>query len=161
MSLALAMSLGIAAAIVGLMQQQVTFTNVLSKFQFLRDDAPQINLLLSNLVNKADSYRIYKTRSNAVNLSSAVQTGGSAVRLRFRNPDGSASHAIIVFETLSGKKQLNFYYRPNETAAWPSQPSWTISSKPSLVDFSNDTGILLIKMTGPNDEEITYAGNPS
>lgn len=160
MTLALALSMGIAASIVALLQQQVSFTRVLSNFQFLRDDAPQVNTLLANLINKADTYRIYSSRTNAMASTGAVNAGGRALRLRFRNPDGTSSNAIISFEEVSGKKYLNFYHRGPNDASWPSSPSWTITSRPALVDFSNNTGILLIAMTGPNGEEITFAGNP-
>jgi type II secretory pathway pseudopilin PulG len=160
MTLALALSMGIASVIVGLLQQQVSFTRVLSNFQFLRDEAPQVNTLLANLINQADSYRLYTDRTNAMASTGAVNASAGALRLRFRNPDGTSSNAIISFEELSGKKQLNFYYRGTSDVSWPSSPSWTITSRPALVDFSNNTGILLIAMTGPNGEEITFAGNP-
>lgn len=160
MTLALALSMGIASAIVALLQQQVSFTRVISKFQFLRDEAPQINTLLAHLINKADSYRIYANRANAMAASGAINASGRALRLRFRNPDGTSSHAIISFEQVSGANQLNFYFRGPSDAAWPSTPSWNVTTRPSLVDFSNNTGILLIAMTGPNGEEITFAGNP-
>jgi len=160
MTLALALTMGIASAIVGMIQQQISFTRVLGSFQFLREEAPQINTLLTTLINKADSYRIYNSRNNAMAASGAVLTDGRALRLRLRNPDGTAAHAVIAFENLGGRNLLNFYYRNHNEASWPSTPTWTISSKPSLVDFSNNTGILLITMTGPKGEEVTYAGNP-
>ncbi|MEM9281979.1 MAG: hypothetical protein AAGA96_09145, partial [Verrucomicrobiota bacterium] len=59
MTVALAMSLGIAFALLGLLQQQVAFNRALADFSFLRDDAPQVNTLLTNIINKADNYRIY------------------------------------------------------------------------------------------------------
>lgn len=160
MALAMALTLGIAATIVALLQQQVSFTRALGRFHFLREEAPQINTLLSTLVNKADSYRIYKSRSNAVASTEAVTKDGRTLRLRFRNPDGTASHAIVSFEAQSGRNRLNFYFRNESQSSWPSTPSWTISSAPTLVDFSNETGILLVAMTGPSGEQITYAGNP-
>ena len=160
MTLALALSMGIASAIVAMLQQQVSFTRVIASFQFLRDEAPQINTLLANRINKADSYRIYTSRANAMASTGAVNSGGRALRLRFRNPDGSSSNAIISFEQVSGRNLLNFYFRGPNDAAWPSTASWTISARPTLVDFSNNTGILLIAMSGPNGEEITFAGNP-
>jgi len=160
MTLAVSLSVGIAATIIATLQQQVSFTRVISSFQFLRDEAPQINTLLANLVNKADSYRIYVSRTAAMTSSGAVNTSGRALRLRFRNPDGSSSSAVICFEPANGKNRLNFYFRGPSDTSWPTTPSWTITSRPALVDFSNNTGILLIAMTGPNGEEITFAGNP-
>jgi type II secretory pathway pseudopilin PulG len=160
MTLAVAMGLGIASALLSMLQQQISFTRVVAQFSFLRQDAPQINTLLSTLVKSADSYRIYTDVSNAKAASNPVRTNGRALRLRLRNPDGTAAHAIISFETTNSGKRLNFYFRNYNQAGWPSDPSWTITSAPDLVDFSNDTGILLVTMTGPNGEEITYAGNP-
>ncbi len=160
MTVALAMTLGIASTIVAMLQQQVAFVGLVSRFQFLRDEAPQINTLLTTIINKADSYRIYGNIVNAKGASSAVQSNGRALRLRFRNPDGTIANAIISFENQAGKNRLNFYYQPQGQTSWPTSPSWTITSRPSLVDFSNTSGILLITITGPNGEQITYAGNP-
>lgn len=160
MTLAIFLSLGVASAVIVLLQQQISFTRIFGTYQFLREEAPQINTLLATLVGEADSYRIYGSLGNAMASTAAVRTGGRALRLRFRNPDGSSAFGIVSFEAADEGQRLNFYYRPANESAWPSEPSWTISSRPALVDFSNDTGILLITVTGPNGEEITYAGNP-
>lgn len=160
MALAVSMGLGIGMALLSMLQQQISFTRVVGQFSFLRQDAPQINTLLSTLIKSSDSYRIYTDVANAKAASNPVRTNGRALRLRLRNPDGTAAHAIISFEGGSSGKRLNFYFRKYNETGWPSDPSWTISSSPALVDFSNSTGILLVAMTGPNGEEITYAGNP-
>lgn len=160
MTLAMAMTLGIGMAVLGMLQQQISFSSALARFQFLREDAPQINTLMANLINRADSYRIYANRANAATGTSAVRTDGRALRLRLREPDGSSAHAIISFEEFNGRDRLTFFYRANGQADWPATPSWVISSRPTLVNFANDTGILLITMTGPSGEQITYAGNP-
>ena len=65
MTFAIGMSLGIAAMLVGLMQQQVSFTRLLTQFRFLREEAPNINTLMTTMLNKADSYRIYTSTGNA------------------------------------------------------------------------------------------------
>jgi prepilin-type N-terminal cleavage/methylation domain-containing protein len=160
MTLALALSLGISATVVAILRQQISFTQIIANFQFLREEAPQVNSLLATILQEADSYRIYGTRANAMSATSAVQTGGRALRLRFRNPDGTADFAVIAFESINGVSRLNYYYRAANETSWPTDPRWVISSRPALVDFANDTGILLITMTGPNGEQITYAGNP-
>jgi hypothetical protein len=160
MTLAIFLSMGVASAVIVMLQQQVSFTRIFGTYQFLREEAPQINTLLTTLLGKADSYRIYGSLGNAMSSSGALQSDGRALRLRFRNPDGSAAAGIVSFETVDGVQQLNFYYRNAGETAWPTAPSWTISSRPALVDFSNDTGILLVAITGPNGEQITYAGHP-
>lgn len=160
MTIALAMSMGIAATLIVFMQQQVSLAQVMQRFSFLRDEAPQINTLLSTIINKADVYRIYETTNDAKTATSPVRSGGRALRLRFRLPDGGFDTAIISFETQNGDDQLNYYHLPKGESTWPTAPSWTITSKPSLIDFSNPNGILLITINGEHGEEITYAGNP-
>ncbi len=158
--MALTLAMGIAAALLGLLQQQISFTRALNDFQFLRDDAPQINTLLTNIINKADNYRIYPNLASAKALTGAVRSDGRSVRLRFRNPDGTYDQAIVSFEIRSGEKQLNYYFRDKASTGWSSAPNWTISKKPTTVDFDNSTGLLLVTLIGQKGDEITYAGNP-
>jgi hypothetical protein len=160
LSLAIALTIGIASALLGLLQQQVTFTETMRNFSFLRDEAPQVNTLLTNIVNRADNYRIFPDITRAKNLTGAVRSGGKSIRLRFRNPDGTSDHAIVAFESLNGQKQLNYYFRSYNDDTWPSSPTWTISTKPDIVTFDNTTGVLLITLTGAKGEEISYTGNP-
>tara|TARA_R110000850_G_scaffold130654_4_gene251237 strand:- start:297 stop:833 length:537 start_codon:yes stop_codon:yes gene_type:complete len=160
MTAALVLSMGIAIALLALLQQQISFTRALNDFKFLRDEAPQINTLLTNIINKSDNYRIYNDLDSAKNLTSAVRSDGKSLRLRYRNPDGTYDQAIVSFETRGGQKQLNYYHRGKNASNWRSQPSWTISTKPDSVDFDNSTGILLVTLTGAKGDEISYAGNP-
>lgn len=160
LALAVALTMGIASALIAMLQQQISFTQTLRDFAFLRDEAPQVNTLLTNIVNKADNYRIFPSTADAKALTGAVRSDGKAIRLRFRNPDGTSDHAIVGFETVDGERLLNYYFRAHNATNWPSTPSWIISSKPDIVTFDNSTGILLITLTGPNGDQISYAGNP-
>ncbi|MCB1230055.1 MAG: hypothetical protein KDN19_07310 [Verrucomicrobiae bacterium] len=157
MTLAMTLAMGVAAATVVTMQQHVNFLRIMNRFNFLRDEAPTINLLLSRIIQEADSYRVYPSKTAAMNGAGAVNSGGTALWLRFRNPDGTFRQAAIVFETIAGDTQLNYYNKGAST--WPVTPDWTISSQPAQVTFANDTGVLLITVTGPENEEITYVGN--
>lgn len=160
MTLALALSLGVAVTLISLLQQQIGFSRALSRFSFLRDEAPQINTLLSTIITKSDNYRIYPDVGKAKAGTEPVRSGGRALRLRFRNPDGDFDTGIVAFEVENEEKRLNYYLQPSGSTSWPNTPDWTISSQPDLVDFDNSSGILLVTMTGENGEEITYAGNP-
>jgi len=155
LAVALMMSVLLASALLAVVSQQVTFTRILNQQSFLRDEAPQINLLLSNILASASSYRIYASKSDAFTESAAVNSGGAAVRLIFRQPDGTEKESVITFETLSGETGLNYYVKGSN---WGANPNWTITSRPVAVDFSNDSGLLLVGITGPNAEEITYVG---
>jgi hypothetical protein len=154
--LGMMLTLGVAATTVGMTSQHIRLMAALNSFTFLRDDAPSINLLLSRILQRADTYRVYPTKSAAFAGSGAVNTGGTALWLRFRNPDGTFAQAVIAFETGGTRPGLNFYNRTS--TGWLATPDWTVSARPASVAFSNDTGILLIRVTGPDSEQITYVG---
>ena len=151
----IAMTLVLAAALLMMLQSHFTFMRMLSAMEFLRDEAPQVNVMLTGILGKADSYRIYGSTADAKAGSNAVNSGGTAVRLGFRNPDGSLSEGIVDFNVVGGEGQLGYY---NFDGAWAAAPDWLISQRADAVTFADDTGILLVTLTGPYGEQITYAG---
>ncbi len=155
-TLALFMALWVASATVVLMKQHVYFMKLINQFSFLRDEAPMINILMSRIIQRSDAYRIYESKASAMAGTGALNTGGTAVWLRYRNPDGSFQQSIIAFEINAGETSLNYYL--HNGVAWGASPDWTISSLPEVVTFANDSGVLLMTVTGPNQEEITYVG---
>lgn len=50
---------------------------------------------------------------------------------------------------------LNYYVRRED---WENKAEWVLSSKAAEVDFHDADGVLRITMTGPDGEEISYAG---
>lgn len=156
MSIGLVLAMAIAGTVVLLLQQHVSFLTILDRFSFLRDDAPATAALLGRIVQQSDAHRVYPSSEAAKARTRATTTGGSAVWLRFRNPGGAPDQAIIAFDRNGDSGSLNFYH--HDGTSWATTPSWTISSKPDDVVFENDSGILLITLTGPNGEQITYAG---
>lgn len=151
----LAMTMILSMILLMMLQSHFTFMRILSSYEFLRDDAPQVNVMLTGILGKADSYRIYGSAADAKASSSAVNSGGRAVRLRFRNPNGTIGEGIVAFEVVAGEGQLNYY---NFDGGWPASADWTISHRPTIVDFADNTGVLLVTLTGPYNETITYAG---
>ena len=155
MTLVLAMLMILAAALMMMLQSHVIFMRALGSYAFLRDDAPQINNMLTGIFGKADTYRIYGSLANAQAKVAPVNTGGTAIWLGFRNPNGSFEEGIVAFETVGGNK-LNFYSFTG--GVWNGVPNWTISQQPSTVTFADTNGIVLVTLTGPMGEQITYGG---
>lgn len=153
LTLVMGMTLVLSAALMMMLRSHITFMRVLSSYEFLRDDAPQMNLMLTGILGQATEYKIYQSTGDAQSDSNAVTSSGTAVRLRFRNPDGTFAEGLVSFEG----GVLNYYSRPVGTS-WPGSASWTISEQATAVDFDNTSGILLVTLTGPYGEEITYAG---
>ena len=154
LTLAIGLSLGVSGAVVGVLTQHSTFMRILSQFDFLRDDAPQINSVMSRLTGQAVSYRLYANKADAFANTDAVNTGGTALRLIFRNPNGLIDQTVVAFENIGGRDELNLY---QFNGSWPAQKTWTITSKVIGVTFADSTGILEMTLTGPQSEQITYS----
>lgn len=154
---AIIQAMALAGTVILLLSQHIAFLRIVNRFTFLRDEAPAMNVLLGRIIRQAETYRVFRTKSDAIAGTGAVTTDGSAVWLRFRNPDGSFEQAMLTYETTAGQEGLNFYHCDGEI--WGSAPDWTISSLPQNVTFANESGVLLITATGRNAEEITYVAS--
>ena len=155
LTLAIGLALGVSSAVIGVLAQHSTFMAMLTQFKFLRDDAPQVNSLMSRLTGQAVSYRLYASKADAFAGTGAVNANATAMRLMFRNPSGALDHAVVAFETFSGTGKLNYY---QFNGGWGTQPDWTITSKPVDVFFDDTSGVFEMTLIGPKSERITYAG---
>jgi hypothetical protein len=155
MTVAIGLSIGVASAGLGVIAQHTEFMSILKQFDFLRDDAPQINNVMSRLTGQAVSYRIYPSKQDAFDNANAVNTNGTALRLIFRNPNGSMDQSVVAFEeNLNNFDRLNFY---QFNGGWPATYDWTISTLAAGVVFEDASGILEMTLTGPNGEQISYS----
>lgn len=158
LSMAISISLGIAVGLLALIGQQIEFSRRIADFQFLRDEAPHINTLFAAIVSRADSYRIHADLPAAITGESTPDISGSALRLRFLQPDGSIREAILSSGP-NGERGIHYYLGSLE-GGFPAEPSWTVSRVPSSVSFSNVNGFLEITLQDDVGSEITYSGNP-
>ena len=157
LTLAVSVSMLVATGCLMLLGLHTNYMREVNSFQFLRDEAPQVNSLVTQLVSKSDSYRIYGSAAEAFGGLSAVNTNGQAVRLIYRNPSGLIDQSVIALEPGTASAfELNYYRY--QGGSWPAQPDWTITSQVASATFSDDGGVLLMALTGPSGEEITYAG---
>ncbi|MDF2375886.1 MAG: hypothetical protein P1U81_06565 [Verrucomicrobiales bacterium] len=158
MAMAISISLGLAVGLLALIGQQIEFSRRIADFQFLRDEAPQINTLFAAIISRADSYRIHTDLTSAIAGEPSPDSSGSALQLRFFQPDGSIRRAILG-PGPNGERGIH-YYLESPLGGVPSEPSWTISHVPTTVRFSNLSGILSITLQDEAGSEITYSGNP-
>ncbi len=158
MAMAISISLGLAIGLLALIGQQIEFSRRIAEFRFLRDEASQINTLLSAIISRADSYRIHADLSAAIAGQPAPDSSGTVLQLRFLQPDGRIRRALLG-QGPNGEGGLQ-YYLESPLNAFPAEPSWTVSRVPSAVRFSNTSGILEITLQDDTGSEITYSGNP-
>ena len=100
MTVAVSVTMLVATGSLMLLGYHTSFMTIVSDFRFLREEAPQINSLVTQLVSKAVSYRIHSSPVDAFAGTNAVNAGGRAVRLVFRNPSGQLDQSVIAFETI-------------------------------------------------------------
>ncbi len=158
LTMAISLSLGIGIALLFMIEQQMRFSRRIADFHFLREEAPQINSLFSAILNRADSYRIYPDIDGIRSGNAAASASGSALSLRFNQPDGSKRTAVVA-QGSEGAPGLH-YYLGNLDGSLPATPSWVISRSPATVLFTNANGFLEVTLRDAAGSEVTYSGNP-
>lgn len=158
MSVVMLATLAIASASLALISQQVSFTRMLRNQAFLLEEAPMINNLLSPMLGRVDSYRIYPDVAGAKAGGAGVTTNGNALLLSFRNSINQFEYAILAAEDQGdGTERLGYYYY--RSGAWGSQPDWVLSNIVANVTFYIENGVLRVQLTGRTGEQITYSGH--
>ena len=176
LGLVIGLSMMIAAGLVGLYQAHVQALNQAIKYQFLAKDAPFIGLLLTRTMGNADDYRIYSSRGAATSGGAPILTGqatkpatGPAIRLWMRQPNANNSQpnssfrqAILSIESINNHWGIYFFLADPNTGAFSSTPNWELAGSPTTtssavsqltgVKFDASTGVLLVTLSGPNND---------
>ena len=158
---AIGLALAIAAIMMTLLQQQVTFHRIIRAQRFLVDDAPQINNTVTQILSRADAYRIHANLGDAIAGANAITENGKVLVLGFMNPDGSKNLGMISFES-QGERDVLAYYNmdSNASMAEAGNPDWLISRQVDDARFFVENGVFRMRLTGPAGEIITYSGTP-
>lgn len=158
LSIAIMVAMGLAVASMAMLSQQLSFTRMVQNQTFLLEDCPSINNTLSRMLGRVDSYRIYPDVAKAKAGGAAVLTGGKALLLSYRDSLDRVSRVIVAAENLNtGRVRLGVYLLSGNT--WGANPEWIISTQAAAADFFVENGVLRVRLTGPNDEQITYSGH--
>jgi len=158
LTIGIMLALMIASATMATLSQQLNMTRMLRDQAFMLEDCPAINNLLSRMLGRIDSYRIYGSVDNAKGMGNGVMTGGRALLLSFRDSMDRMEFAIVAAETVDdGNVRLGIYNRTG--GVWQDEPSWIISHQAQDVEFFVENGVLRVRLTGPNGEQITYSGH--
>ncbi len=158
---AIGIALAIAAIMMTLLQQQITFHRIVKTQGFLVDDAPQINNTITQILARADAFRIHSNLSDAVAGTNAVTADGKVLVLGFLNPDGSEDFGLISFESENGKDALAYYtMNPATPFTKAGNPDWLISRQVEDAEFFIQNGVFRMQLTGPAGEIVTYSGTP-
>ncbi len=154
--LTIAMGIGILTStmLLALFNQQATFLSLYNQQNFLTTEAPMVNLFVSRLVGKSDSYRFFDSLNDANGGVNGVVGPARFLSLDYRKPDGTVETAILAFDVTANHRGLYYY-----TRGAIADPQWAISKRPADVQFTMDRGILVMTVTGPAGEIVTYSGS--
>lgn len=155
LSLAIATGMAVATLLLSLVNQQLTFLRIFSAQNFLTTEAPMINNYLSKIIGKADGYRLYDSIADIEAGNPPVMGDAPVILLRFKEPDGTVQASVLAFED-PGEGQGLYYRMVNGGDL--ADPEWALTKRPSNVVFAIERGILRVRITGPNQEELVYSG---
>lgn len=156
LTLAIGVGIVISALVMSLLNQQLAFLKIFRVQSFLVTEAPMLNNYLVKIIGNADSFRLYKSLDDVTAGAPPVLADAPVIMLRFKEPNGTFRSSIIAFEDPGTGSGL--YYRMVNTSGGVASPSWALTKKPANVSFSVEQGILRIRVTGPNGEEVVYSG---
>lgn len=156
MTLAMTVGLAIAAMTLTLAMQQFAFLRIFRAQEFLVTEAPLVNNFVVKLVGQADGFRLHDSVQDAEDGVRPVLEGGSVLVLRHRQADGVVRESALAFTDPGTGSGLYYYLVPANGIF--GAPRWAVSKKPADVLFSIEEGVLRMRMSGPNGEELTYSG---
>jgi len=164
LTVAMLVGLMISAATLALFNNQLMMFTTLRKQNFLLREAPQINSILNKIVPRANAFQMFTEIEDVDDDANGVIAGASVLALRFQESSKESgtdttlkfSYAVIAFNSTTG--DLNYYNNLDKISELdPNSPSWKISSNVNNAVFYVENGVIRIKITGHNQEEITFS----
>ena len=156
LTVAMMVGMTVGATVLAMFNQQVAFLKIFQAQSFLNEEAPLISNHVSKLLLSAERFRLHDSVQDALAGTNPRLTDSPICVLNFRQPDGSVRAGILSFEDRGQGNALYYYVVP--VSGVLSEPQWAITTKPTDVRFSVDSGILRIRLTGPAGEELTFCG---
>ena len=159
LTLAMSVGMGLALMMLAIFNQQLAFLKIFNVQSFLTTDGPALNNYLSRVLGSAEGFQLYETPEGFEDNVEPSETEASVLVLKFKEPGGSFRYSMLSFEDPDGEKPQGLYFRHvSPTTLALGEAEWALSTRAADVEFSIDAGILKVKITGPNGEEITYGG---
>jgi type II secretory pathway component PulJ len=156
MTVAMMVGLTVGATVLAMLNQQIAFLRIFRAQSFLHEEAPIISNHVTKLLSTAERFRLHASVEDALAGANPRLTDSPVLVLNFRQPDGTLRAGILSFENRGQGNSLYYYVVP--VSGILSAPQWAITSKPTNVSFSVESGILRTRLTGPAGEEVVFSG---
>jgi hypothetical protein len=156
LTVAMMVGMTVGATVLAMLNQQVAFLKIFRAQSFLNEEAPIISNHVSKLLLSAERFRLHASVADALSGANPRLTDSPVCVLNFRQPDGAVRAGILSFEDRGQGNALYYYVVP--VSGILSAPQWAITTKPTNVSFSVESGIIRTRLTGPAGEELTFSG---
>lgn len=157
MTLVLLVGLMVATMSLTLFNSQLMSYRILGTQNFLVSEAPQINNTLNRIIPRANFFRMYASLTDAESGNNAVISNGKVLALQFQDPANPLIRSFGIIEYDDTLNDLNYYHVDNMAQLAVRDPEWKITTQLDNAVFFVENGVLRIRLTGPNGEEITYS----
>lgn len=151
----------ISSISLAMLNQQFLFYQTLQRQNFLVQEAPVINGLLSRILSQADAFRLHANEAQALDQSGAVIAGGNTILLGYAQADGSRNYGMITFVAPADGQTTGelIYTNITDISTETTSDSWVISSQVANAAFAIDgDGILTLTLGDQFQSQVTYAG---
>ena len=157
MTLVLAVGLMVASISLTLFNSQLMSYKILGAQNFLISEAPQINNTLNRIIPRANFFRMYASLADAKAGAGALISDGKVLALQFQDVADSSGSSFGVIAYDDAANDLNYYHVSSMAELAIASPAWNITTHLNDAVFYVENGVLRIKLTGPNGEEIIYS----
>ncbi|MCP5538331.1 MAG: prepilin-type N-terminal cleavage/methylation domain-containing protein [Akkermansiaceae bacterium] len=157
MTVTIVVGLMVATMALTMFNQQLASYKILKAQNFLISEAPQINNTLNRIVTRANFFRMYESLADATAGNNSVIENGKVLALKFEDAGDQSGSSFGVIAFNSSTNHLNYYHVSSMAGLAVASPQWSISTQLTDAVFYVENGVLRIKLTGPNAEEIIYS----
>ncbi|NJM37302.1 MAG: hypothetical protein HC845_05205 [Akkermansiaceae bacterium] len=159
-----------AGMLMGLAQQQITFLNLLSRQNFLVDEAPLLNNYINRVISKADRFSVHAAvpAAGARVADAAILGAGPTLKLTYNLPDGTNRESVLYFRRAALGNPGGLFLRtfqPGAGGALNTEVTlYSATSVTTNIIFSigavgsPNAGLLVVTLNGPQNETIAFAG---
>ncbi len=155
----LSLTLLIVGVSTATLNQQLNYYSLLQRQNFLVQDAPIINGMLSRILSQADAFQIFQNQATARAGTPAVRNGGNTIMLGYAQADGSKAFGLLNFTPPPPGADTGSLTYTNIGSDGTLSTPWTLSNRVAAVNFGiNPDGILTLTLNDQFLSQITYAG---
>ncbi len=146
----------IGATMLAMLNQQIAFLRIFQAQGFLNEEVPVISNHISKLLGSAQRFRLHASVADALAGRNPRLTNSPVLVLNFTQPDGTIRAGILSFENRGQGNALYYYVVP--VSGVLAAPQWAVTNKPTDVNFTVESGILRVHLTGPAGERVSFSG---